>query len=131
MELNLKNLRILLISWIFVVVLLFWSIPDKKVASVIAGLGFLIIPILVLTQQFRQKKRNILVVITATAFFVFSALPIFLLRVLNWEKDFKDLSLFGIPSDFLHKASNGLYVCMLVAVLAANILEKISSSETN
>ncbi len=116
MKLNLKYLLAFMLSWIFVVMLLFRIIPDKKVASVVAGFGFVMIPVLVFMQQWQQLKREIFILIPTLVFFVFSALPIFLLRILNWDREFKDLSVMGVSSDFLHRSSNVLFIVMVVAV---------------
>jgi hypothetical protein len=116
MKLNSKSLLIVLIIWIGVVGLLFAVIPDKKTASVIAGSGFVILPLLILFSEMQKSERNLSVIVASSVFFIFSALPIFLLRVLNWEKDFKELSVFGVPSEVLHRASNFLYIVMLIAV---------------
>jgi len=116
MKLSSKSLLIVLIVWIGVVGLLFAVIPDKKIASVIAGTGFVILPLLILNSELRKAERNVSVVLSSLVFFICSALPIFLLRVLNWERDFKELSIFGFPAEVLHRVSNILYLVMLIAV---------------
>lgn len=126
MTLNFRSLLILLIVWMPVVGLLFALIPDKKVASVIAGTGFVILPLLVLVSEFKKSQKNKFVVLAALVFFLCSSLPIFSLRLLNWDRDFKELSFLGIPTDVLHRASNGLYVLMLIAVGIAFYKEKKS-----
>jgi len=116
MRLNSRALIVVLLLWIPVVGLLFATIPEKKVASVVAGTGFLILPLLVLFAEFTKVEKSKVVIFFTTVFFLFSALPIFLLRVLNWSRDFSELSLLGVPADFLHRSANILYLLMVVAV---------------
>jgi hypothetical protein len=121
-----KNLLILQIIWIFAVILLFSTIPDKKLASIFAGAGFILIPILILISEFQKTEKNKSVIVTVLVFLLISALPIFLLRVFNWSSDFKDLSLLGISADQLHKASNVIYLIMMAVTGAAFLKERKS-----
>lgn len=116
MKLNSRSLLIALIVWIPIVGILFAFIPEKKIASVIAGSGFMILPILVLVSEFKKVQKNKTLIFITSIFFFLSAAPIFLLRVLNWHEEFRDLSLLGIPADFLHRASNLVYLLMLVTL---------------
>jgi hypothetical protein len=116
MFLTYRNLFFLLVAWIVVVILLFMFVPVLKVASVIAGAGFIFIPCLLLFSEFTKSPKNKVVIFWSVVFLLFAALPIFLLRVLNWETDFKDLTLFGITGNQLHRTSNFLYAMVMVAV---------------
>lgn len=117
MKLNSRTILVALLLWIPVVGLLFATIPEKKVASVVAGSGFLILPLLILFAEFFAKEeKSKIVIFFTTVFFLFSALPIFLLRVLNWSQDFSELSIIGIPAEFMHRTANFLYLLMVIAV---------------
>ena len=118
---------IVLIIWVFVVGALFMLMPDKRVAGALAGVGFLVIPIILIKSELKKAQTSKLQIATAAIFLVCSALPIFLLRVLNWETDFQQLSLFGLSADFLHKSSNVLYFFMVAAV-AWNLIQEIKST---
>lgn len=117
MKLSYRNQLFVLIMWIFVVGSLFAFISEKRVAAVIAGAGFIIIPILLIISEikFGLGKKSI-VTWTASVFLLLSALPIFGLRIFNWESEFSQLTLMGISANFLHRASNILYLVMIVAV---------------
>jgi hypothetical protein len=102
------------IVWIFVVILLFKFISERQVAAAIAGSGFIILPTFCLMQELRTR-RNRVYLGTLIIFLVFSALPIFLLRIFNWGVDFNTLSLFGVEAQTMHKYSNYLYMLMVLA----------------
>lgn len=101
------------IIWIFVVTMLFRFVPSKQVAGAIAGFGFVLWPFLFLIYEWKQVERHKFYIFILSLFLVTMALPIFLLRILNWESDFSDLSLLGIPAQGFHKASNVLYLAMV------------------
>lgn len=111
-----KTQSFILIVWILVVMALFRFISDRQVAASIAGLGFIVLPTLFLYSEFRSYKR-ILHIFVLGIFLIAAAMPIFLLRVLNWGSDFSSLDLFGIPATGLHKASNYLYLLMLCSAV--------------
>ena len=114
---NLRNYRVqaaLLGIWILVVLALFRIISEKQTAALIAGAGFILLPLLILYFEFTGKKNkgHIAVILL---FLLSSAIPIFLLRVLNWGVDFSTLSLGGIPARTLHGISNVTYLAMLAS----------------
>lgn len=117
MKLSSRNQLILLVIWIFIVGALFAFISEKRIAAVIAGSGFIIIPLLLIFSEFKSGvgKKSV-VTLAALVFLVVSALPIFGLRILNWDSDFSQLALFGISANFLHRTSNIVYLLMIVAV---------------
>lgn len=102
------------IIWIVVVTLLFKFIPSKQVASVIAGFGFVLWPALFLIFELRQSAKDKFYMIVLGAFLFANALPIFLLRILNWGTDFSELSLLGIPAPRFHSSSNFMYLVMML-----------------
>lgn len=129
MRLNSRSLVVALLLWIPVVGLLFATIPEKKIASLVAGVGFLILPLLVLNSEFAKAEQKSRAVILFTGvFFIFSALPIFLLRVLNWSREFSELSILGIPADYLHRSANFLYLLVVIAVSIKTFRERKAKS---
>lgn len=124
-----KNIKfgiqtIVLLLWIFVVGLLFTLIHEKRIAGVIAGIGFIFIPTLFIFSELKQIKKNYLHMSALCLFLIGSALPIFFLRVLNWDVAFSELSLLGASSEKLHNLSNVLYGFMLLSALAGYIKSK-------
>lgn len=105
---------LILILWVVGVGLLFKFSPDRQVAGAIAGLFFIGIPLVLLVSELRQAHKHWYQLVTVGVFLIVSALPIFLLRVLNWGTEFNDLSLLGITGPQLHKLSNVLYIAMIV-----------------
>jgi hypothetical protein len=124
-----RNKFIGLVLWIFIVMGLFRFISDRRIAATIAGIGFIILPMYLIFSETKLNRKNWFVILTSVVFLFFSALPIFYLRVFNWEADFKDLNFLGIPSDFLHKTSNKLYLLMLISVLGSYFLYIFSNSK--
>lgn len=123
---------ILLLAWIPSVIIIFATISDRKIAGVIAGIGFLTIPLInIYYERFADAPNSIRLfrVFFSALFWLVSAMPIFLLRIFNWEKSLEETSLFGLLSGReLHSLSNGLYIIMLVAYLLSNILNNIIKS---
>lgn len=110
---------LILVLWIPCVILLFKIIPEKRVAALFAGAGFLVLPILFLINEFRQKQQtgrfSKLHVFICGEFLLVSSLPIFLLRILNWDADFSQLSVMGIEANLLHRFSNTNYMLLLAS----------------
>jgi len=111
------------ILMMLIVPLLFRWIEDRKLAAVIAGGLFVSIPMTFLILDFRNARKGIKVQnqflwswrLAVIQFLGLFAIPIFSLRVLYWESDFKDLSFFGLPGPLLHRLSNGSFLIMFVA----------------
>lgn len=135
MKLSSRNQLILLAVWIFIVGALFAFISEKRIAAVIAGLGFIIIPMLLIFSEFQlgDGKKSV-VTWAAIVFLVLSALPIFCLRVFNWDSEFNELTFIGISANFLHRASNILYFVVIAAVcwnlFRQNYSKKISEKSS-
>lgn len=105
---------LILILWVVGVGLLFKFSPDRQVAGAMAGIVFIGIPLVLLASELRRSPKHMYQVVTVSVFLLLSALPIFLLRVLNWGTDFNELSLLGVTGPQLHKLSNVLYIAMIV-----------------
>lgn len=115
-HLTYKIQTMILAAWIVIVILTFQLVPDKQVASVIAGAGFLLWPILFLMAEFRNRKNPVHVAVLIL-FLAGAAVPIFLMRVLNWGVEFTLLDFFGIPATFFHRSSNFLYMAVLISTI--------------
>ncbi len=106
---------LVLLFWIVIVILLFKFISEKQVAAVFAGVGFILWPTLIFAYEWNQKPREKIYLGILAIFLVANALPLFLLRVLNWGADFSSLSLFGIPATRFHATSNILYLLVMAS----------------
>lgn len=109
---------LLLALWLPSVLLLFRVIPEKRVAAVIAGIGFIILPILFLLKELSENRKSPsskVQIVICVEFLIVSALPIFLLRLLNWDSEFSTLSLFGISASALHGFSNLNYLVVVAS----------------
>jgi uncharacterized membrane protein HdeD (DUF308 family) len=105
------------------VILLFRLMAEKKIAAVIAGTLFLVGPWLVLYFELRARKfLRSFSSWGACIFLLFSALPIFSLRILNWNEPFENLNLLGIPAEQLHKISNAIFLLMLAGFVVDSFL---------
>ena len=106
------------------VVLLFKFITDVKVASTLAGILFVALPAAL--AGYEGKKHGLVrksFFIGLLQFWIFFALPILGLRLLNWETAFSDLSFVGVPGPMLHKFANHSYLLMM-ALTFWNFLRK-------
>lgn len=127
---------LVLLMWIPCVIFIFKFIQDRKIAGLVAGAGFLLIPVI---NIFRERNSGasslsrLARVFASGAFFLLSAMPIFLFRVFNWEKNLEDISIFGLMSGReLHSFSNILFVAMILVYFVTNILDaKAISKRTN
>ncbi|MFZ3231925.1 MAG: hypothetical protein WA160_17085 [Pseudobdellovibrio sp.] len=104
--------------WIPIVILIFQLIPEKRIASVFAGIGFIFLPLAFIAFEFSKIKtgRTSLVHLGISIEFLFlSSLPIFLLRVMNWNSEFNNLELFGVSANSFHRFSNLNYMILIVS----------------
>ena len=110
-----------LLGLIPIIIMTFKYISDRKIASLFAsGLFFA----LTLTHLYKKKKtENEIGFVTGKIhqiwwagylqFLVFFAAPIFLLRILNFETDFSELSILGVPGPILHHYSSYSYTALV------------------
>jgi hypothetical protein len=127
-SINYRNQIVILVLWIIAVMALFKFIPDKQVASVVAGMGFVLFPILFLVSELKGSKQ-VTHILVLSVFLVFSALPIFFLRIFNWGSDFGSLEILGVSGNSLHKASSYLYMVMLLSSIYHFV--KLKKKSTN
>lgn len=100
------------------VVLLFKLITDAKLASTVAGALFVILPVALGGYEWKRQglvRKSFFVGLLQ--FWIFFALPILGLRLLNWEMDFSELSFLGVPGPMLHKFANHSYLLMMALTL--------------
>lgn len=118
---------VVLLLWIPCVIFIFKFIQDRKIAGLVAGAGFLALP---LFNMYRERKSaaetssRLTRVAASGLFFLLSAMPIFLYRVFNWDKNLEEISIFGIMTGRqLHSFSNILFVTMILVYFVTNILD--------
>ena len=115
----------ILAAWIPLVMTIFALIHDRAWAAIIAGVGFIFWPSLFLVLEIYNKNlRSKIHIAGCIQFLILAAIPIFLLRVLNWRINFHELSLFGINAIALHKFSNISYLVMTIAIVYSSYLNK-------
>jgi hypothetical protein len=102
-----------------VVMALFHWIPERRVAALFAGTLFVLIPAAILGIELGIRGVGLRnwTVLGAAQFLLLSALPIFLLRVCNWDQSFENLSLLGLTGPQMHKLSNVTFMLMALMVL--------------
>lgn len=101
-----------------IVILVFKSIPDVKVAGVIAGLIFLSVALYLANEFYKLLGR------TSWAFYFFMvqvfliSFPMLSKRVLNWQLDFNDIEIWGMSGDQFHQVSTYFfYIVFVVSIL--------------
>ena len=98
------------------VLLLFKFTPEKKVAAAQAGFLFVGVPLLLVQREFLKYRSRVWLWFAGHLQFLFLfALPIFGLRVLNWQADFNSLAIFGVTGKTLHSFSNISFIWMLIS----------------
>jgi len=111
---------IVLLVWIVVVGLIFRFIADRQIAGLLAGTGFVIIPIWLMYKQLNLPNSYVKgIKLGVVAFFLlFNALPIIGLRLFNWGLDFNTLNLFGIVTGRqIHQVSSWIYLAMVLCYI--------------
>ena len=100
------------------VVFIFKLNSDVKLASVQAGVLFVLLPLILGGLEWKkaafQRKSFYLGLLQFWGFF---ALPILGLRLLNWDAAFSDLSILGVPGTTLHQFANQSYMLMMALTL--------------
>ena len=118
---------LILLLWIPCVIFIFKFIQDRKIAGLVAGAGFLFIPVFNIYRERLSKTPAVTRLVRVSAsgiFFLLSAMPIFLFRIFNWDKSLEDISIFGILSGRqLHSLSNILFVGMILVYFVTNIVD--------
>lgn len=124
---NIKYWQMIVFQVIVVigVILLFRTIPDKKVASVFASLLFIILSGSLSYIEFQKPKPWINPLFLSALFFlVVIALPLPIFRFLNWDKDFSEIKIWGLDGPVFHRISNYFFILMLVATVWNVFLNK-------
>lgn len=103
------------------VMVIFRTIPDRKIAATLAGFLFVGLPLaLMIYENKKAGWTHKLWFAAALQFWLLFALPILGLRLFNWDIDFNQLSLLGIPGPFLHEWSSKSYMLWMVATLVTS-----------
>lgn len=118
---------LVLLVWIPCVIFIFKFIQDRKIAGLVAGAGFMLIPIFnIFREKYSKFSRTSRMsrVIASSLFLLLSAMPIFFYRILNWDKNLEEISIFGLLTGRqLHSMSNVLFLMMLLVYLVSNLLD--------
>ncbi|AZZ35887.1 hypothetical protein CIK05_03450 [Bdellovibrio sp. qaytius] len=118
---------LVLLLWVPCVIIIFKFIQDRKIAGLVAGTGFLFIPLFNIFRErlsLANSSSRLARVFASGVFFLLSAMPIFLFRIFNWDKSLEEISIFGILSGRqLHSLSNILFVGMILVYLITNIVD--------
>lgn len=106
------------VAVITAVVFIFKLNSDVKIASVQAGTLFVLLPVVLGILEFRKAgfSRGSFYV-GLLQFWIFFALPILGLRLLNWDVPFNELSFLGVPGTALHQYANHSYMVMVALTL--------------
>jgi hypothetical protein len=98
---------------------------DIKLASVEAGVLFVLLPVVLGSIEFRKAGFDRLSFYSGLLqFWVLFALPILGLRLFNWDVPFNELSILGVSGTTLHQYANSSYILMMVLTLWGFIRRK-------
>ena len=113
-----------------IVISAFKLIPDKKIASLVAGSAFLLSSILISYYEgYVRKEIRSFSFLTTAVFLLLAAIPIFSMRVLFWSSDFQELELLGMKMELLHKVSNYLFMLMLIGYFVDSMRKNIAEAK--
>lgn len=104
---------ILLIQIIIIpIIILIFKIPaEKPLLSIFANAIFMIVGLITLLYR---GKGKILILISGLQFLFTAVIPISILRILSWGKDFNNTSLLGLTGAQWHSYSNYSYLFLLL-----------------
>ena len=113
-----------LILWIPVVLFLFRFVGDRQTAAFVAGIGFIVLPTVILIHEIVAcRLRSRITILSCFQFLIFFAWPIFLLRIFNWETEFNNILFLGASPAILHQYSSWSYLLMVTAVVLQGFIE--------
>jgi hypothetical protein len=116
---------------IVLVIISFRFIPDKKMASILTSLLFIgsSAGILFWETKFSDfKKRPSFW--GALGFLLLSALPVFGMRLLNWDIPFDEIQIAGVTGAQMHKASNYVFMLMMACFFVDSYLQQVKDRES-
>lgn len=98
-----------------IVLVIFKMIADRQIAATAAGVLFVGLPLVMIIKEFsRAQFENKIWYFAVLQFWLFFALPILSIRLLNWGVAFDQLSFFGVPGPLLHQWSSKSYMLMML-----------------
>ncbi|HPI39604.1 MAG TPA: hypothetical protein PLJ21_02295 [Pseudobdellovibrionaceae bacterium] len=122
-----KGEPMMLVIVMLLVPLLFSFIQHPRIAALFAGALFLLVGVLTVRQGLYTKNK--ILIFFSFLFLGLFVLPIFILRILDWDANFQAMSFLGIPLSWLHEYSKWIYVLLLLSSFRARWIQ--SSSEEN
>jgi cytochrome bd-type quinol oxidase subunit 2 len=109
---------------ILAVMQLFRQIPNKIHASYWASVLFVLLPISMMIREWIFcRLRNKLWWGAVLQFWLFFAIPLFLLRILYPKISLSEVEIMGIPVKYLHSTSNYSYLVLICATVFCLIKE--------
>lgn len=111
---------ILILEFIVIgfVILIFHLIPSKAQASIGAGLAFIGIGIWINILALRWSGFFQSATFWAAQIHLFfSAIPLFVYRMLNYRTGFSQIQIFGIPGPLFHRISTVIYLLLIISTL--------------
>ncbi|MNK06267.1 hypothetical protein D3C87_241600 [compost metagenome] len=103
---------------IALVMVIFRTIDDRKIAATVAGALFVGLPLgLMIYEKMTAGFAEKIWYAGTLQFWVLFALPILGLRIFNWGTEFSELTFLGIPGPFLHQWSSKSYMVWMLITL--------------
>lgn len=117
---------------VLLVMACFRLVPDKKIASLIASSLFIVSTLGIMywerTHTAEYQKRPTFW--GATVFLLFSVLPIFFLRLIYWDMPFDEIQVAGVTGAQMHKASNYVFIVLLICLFVDSYMERLKSAKS-
>ncbi|MCB0385228.1 MAG: hypothetical protein KDD43_07530 [Bdellovibrionales bacterium] len=100
-------------------VLLFKTLEDPRWAGVFAGIGFFVTGLVIVFVSWKWTEKWTLPTFWLAHIHVWViTIPIFLIRIANWETPFNDLVIFGLGGALFHRLSEIIYGLLILATIA-------------
>ena len=109
---------------ILLVLLCFKIMPDKRMASVITSMLFILSSAGILFWEIRYPQFIKRPTFWGNVIFLLcSALPIFLIRLAFWEMPFEEIQVLGVTGAQMHQASSYVFFLMLICLFVDSYQE--------
>jgi hypothetical protein len=133
--LNVNAIYLLIsLSIIPIIILIFKNIHPKNLAALFAGSVFIFTGFIVLFLEFKNNRKKIFSSFSfwgALGFLLFFSLPMFSVRILNYDIDFENLTILFMPAPQFHKVSNYGFMLMVLFFIIEWLKNIKSTSDTN
>lgn len=103
---------------VFVIIFIFKTVNDNKLAGLVGGLVFLTTSALNIYLLFKFNQKKSFVFYTTVLFVILFVMPMLLSRLFYYELSFEQIKILGFSAKTFHYWSEKFYLILLLSTLA-------------